>query len=198
MTEKITRDQVEKLLWEVTGFRGDATQMDAMMLAVEAWAVDMAGCLAAAPETLRESHLHLVVQMGELILDSGGRLAATQRLADQVQVMQGQLQSLTVQVQSLVTTVIAMSAGVPDREEGEVPAWERDFLARQAADEHTRLSREIELHEATMVELGEPAAAVILLECRSCGLAKTSDHFFKNSKSRTGYETKCRECRKAA
>ena len=57
-----------------------------------------------------------------------------------------------------------------------MPAWELQLLQRIATDE----------------------ADGNLLQCRSCGEWKGASSFFRNQKSPTGRETKCRACRKLA
>lgn len=223
MNEKMTRDRFEKLLWEATEFRLDAAQMAALMLAAEAWAIEMAGGLTTASPTLREGHEHLVVQMGELILDSGGRLAATQKLADKVEALTsprealtgllGEVQSVNAQLKALTKTVLAREAPRP------LPAYEPLPAPREAMVEEvqrTLAAAELAFQEELAAtgkiprkvaedmmtpQVREEVAAVLhpqtqsTVHCNTCGEDKPVSHFFKNSKSKSGYESKCRTCR---
>src|SRR5215472_9778198 len=82
---EITRNQIEKMLWEATGFQGDSAHIDAIMAVVDTYAAQQSEALSASPPALRESHYHLLIQQAELLLDSGGRLMSAASLAEAVQ-----------------------------------------------------------------------------------------------------------------
>src|SRR5271155_341354 len=74
MNEEITLDAIEKFVWEVSGFRADASQNDAVRVLIEAYAAQMSGLWKKAPTPLVESHLSTLNTLARQLLDTGGRM----------------------------------------------------------------------------------------------------------------------------
>lgn len=130
------------MLWEVTGFEGDAAVMDAVFVVVEAWAVQMAEGLAASPPVVREGHVHLLMQQAELLLDSAGRLAQAIQLAEHVTFLTGMTDGMITRLDELIKdrprslTSAEIYAPVPEPErdvqaikDAVLADWEADLLA---------------------------------------------------------------------
>jgi hypothetical protein len=73
-TATIERPRIEKALWELSGFSGDQTQIDGVMVAIDTYAAGMAALLAGAERPVSEAYLHTLITLAEQILDSGGRM----------------------------------------------------------------------------------------------------------------------------
>ena len=73
-TATIERPRIEKALWELSGFNGDQTQIDGVMVAIDAYAAGMADLLSKTDGPVGGAYLHTLVTLAEQILDSGGRM----------------------------------------------------------------------------------------------------------------------------
>lgn len=74
MNEEITMDRITGMLHEITGFKADASQIDAVRVAMEAYAARLAQSYASAPSELAEAHLNSLVSLASQLLDTGGRM----------------------------------------------------------------------------------------------------------------------------
>lgn len=74
MNETITRDQLEKALWEWSGFHADAASTAGLMVVIDAYAATLAKDLNAAPSGVIAAYLHTLTLQAELLLDTGGRV----------------------------------------------------------------------------------------------------------------------------
>jgi hypothetical protein len=70
----ISRADVEKALIEFTGYTGDQTSIDAIMVIISAHIAGLAEALAATSPLVRESCYHTLMTMAEQLLDTGGKL----------------------------------------------------------------------------------------------------------------------------
>ena len=102
---QITRDRIEKMLMEATGFKGDIAAIDAVFVVVETWAAQMAEGLSASPDAVREAHLHLLVQQAELLLDSAGRIASAAQLSEQVTFLAGLTEGMSLRMDGIAAEV---------------------------------------------------------------------------------------------
>ena len=74
MNEYISRDALEKALWEWDSFSGDSAAHAALLAVIDTYAASQADLLRTHPTPLVESYLHLLVTLAEQLLDSGGRV----------------------------------------------------------------------------------------------------------------------------
>jgi hypothetical protein len=65
------RAQIEKALWELTGFSGDQTLVDGVMTLMDTYAIGLSDLLSETPTPVVEAYLHTLVQLAEQILDGG-------------------------------------------------------------------------------------------------------------------------------
>jgi hypothetical protein len=72
----ITRERVEKALWDFTGFQGDASAISGLMVILDTYAASQATALANAPAPVVEAHLHTLTHLAEQLMDTGGKLQA--------------------------------------------------------------------------------------------------------------------------
>lgn len=70
----ISRDALEKALWEWDSFSGDSAAHAALLVAIDAYAAGQADLFRTHPTPLVESYLHLLVTLAEQLLDSSGRV----------------------------------------------------------------------------------------------------------------------------
>lgn len=255
---EITRNGVEKALLEFTGFKGDQAVIDGLMVVIEAWAVQQAEGLAASPGSVREGHVHLLVQQAELLLDSAGRLQLASTLAEQVKFLTGLTDGMQDRMQDLADKVAEIAGkqemislappepvatetlqGWLDEDDGKMPGWERELIERQLADRipgdqpwpvredpvsvpedsgsvteadasdrildeiFAEIKAEAEAAPPRVIKHRKPAPMPferdgdVLLHCGGCERDKPLTEFFLNSKSASGYESKCKSCRKA-
>jgi hypothetical protein len=212
-TGKTGRGGIEQMLHELTGFKRDSAEIAGALLLIDTYIAGMVADLGGTPAPVIESYLHLLYQQSELLLDSSRRLAAindglalttarVELIADRVDQLGQDLSDLrpvdrpvqlTEADRAEVRAALDQEAGAEaaaeitrmtegwDSErllpEPPLPDWERDLLDANAlgvrtAGEHTEVY------------------------CRGCYRWRNSKLFFRNAKSRTGYESKCRECRK--
>jgi hypothetical protein len=71
----ITRERVEKALWDFTGYQGDASAISGLMVILDTYAASQAEALAEAPAPVVEAHLHTLWHLAEQLMDTGGKLA---------------------------------------------------------------------------------------------------------------------------
>jgi hypothetical protein len=224
---EITRDQIEKMLLEATGFKGDTAALDAVFVVIETWAAQMAEGLSAAPSVVREAHLHLLVQQAELLLDSGGRLAMASQLSENVIFLAGLTEGMSQRIDGIddrakaADEITRMTEGWDDQPE--IAPWELEIIEKPTADEVvtpvlTEPERDILADwEAELLAGKLPTVADVMpkrrakapaientpagpmLQCTGCGQKKkaNAENFFRNSKSSTGFESRCRTCRSA-
>lgn len=91
---EVRRPDVERAIWELTGYTGDAVAVDALMLVIDTYAAGMAEAIAGVPVTRRSDLYHVLVTYAAELIDSGGRMrlvpkgdaliAAVQRVKDEV------------------------------------------------------------------------------------------------------------------
>lgn len=70
----ITRSDVERALWSLTGWGGDQSVIDGLMIIIDSYAVLMGGEFRAADPVVRENWAHLLVTLAAQITDSGARM----------------------------------------------------------------------------------------------------------------------------
>jgi hypothetical protein len=261
MNEKITVDQIEKMLWEMTGYKADQSQVDAFKVLVQTLALEKAGFWKKAPVELVEEHVATLVTLARQLLDTGGRMrlhpegqldvpenpVATR--AD-VEALGRKIIDIDAHLQDFQTTNVAvpeplmvqnpaalyLAKLLQDQpmqqladDDDRIAQWELDLIREQekrqldAADEITQLTEgwddppvlDEETREAvtealtprrkrakavTVVRKRRPAADLNpdgTLTCMNCGEAKKTSEYFRNKKSKTGFETRCRTCRSA-
>lgn len=222
----MSRGAIEQMLHELTGFSRDSADITRALNILDSYAADMAFALGGAPTPVIESYLHLLHQQAELLLDSGRSLRQVEeaglRLAERVEELAARISvhdhpyydrpvaedrfaltdderaavraTLDAEVREIESQELpqwerdqshggrsCVRSGMPAQE---LPQWERDLLERQAADEDAG------------IRVVEDRTEVF---CRTCREWKAPEgSFFRNQKSRTGYESKCRACRRAA
>lgn len=71
-TRVITAADVEKAIWELTGWQGNSAAVESLLVIINAYAAGLG--VAQAPDALRESWYHSLVVMAEHLLDTGGRM----------------------------------------------------------------------------------------------------------------------------
>lgn len=271
MTDEITLDAIEKLLWEVTKFQIDQAQVDAFKVLVESRVSQQAAHLAKATPEVVQAQLATLTALARQLLDTGGRMrldpAGQLDVSENPVATRADVEALGRKLLSLQDAVQALArhgeadnadffAGIREmqaraladmvaREEAEgqpvaeLPQWEADLLAgkiptigeqREAdlvaaklpaigktgidalrgdpgfadvvaanepvLDEETReqVARALKPKRRKLIELNPDGT----LTCTQCGVAKTTGNYFRNTKSRLGYETKCRSCRSAS
>jgi len=212
------------MLMEATGFRGDVAVIDAVLVVVEAWAAQMAEGLSIAPNAVREAHLHLLVQQAELLLDSGGRIAQAVALAEHVTFLAGVTEGMSSRIDGIADSLQAPPWMVASREtidayqqasneihesESVLTGPDRDVLADWEAElvrgelTGVQLAGKLPITETVKATRRKPAPLIEetddgpMLVCTGCGRSKpaTREFFFRNSKSSTGFESRCRACR---
>jgi hypothetical protein len=254
MNEKITVDQIEKMLWEMTGYKADQSQVDAFKVLVQTLVLEKAGFWKKAPVELVEEHVGTLVTLARQLLDTGGRMrlhpegqldvpespvatrADVEALGRKIIDIDAHLQDfqttnvvvpepLMVQnpaalylaklLQDQPMQQLAIDEAETFFEEDEDPAkvlaafdaGEKFATAPPVLDEDTREAvaealtpRKRRAKAVTVVRKRRPAADLNpdgTLTCMNCGQAKKTSEYFRNSKSKTGFETRCRTCRSA-
>jgi hypothetical protein len=206
MTETVTRKRVEELLTEISGFDADQADLAAAMLVIDAYAAS----LAENPGPAAEAHLHLLVQQAELLLDQGTSVAV---LASRVQEltalvtaaaeqMQGRIDRLAADLEDLKTASEITPAPLPEEARQVVRTWEEQqallFAKITAPADLPEETQETPLEEWERDLLkGKIPTVADALQCHLCGQWKpaTTQFWFRNGKSPTGWETRCRACR---
>lgn len=82
--KKITLDDIEKMLWHVTGFHGDAVEMDRIRVAIEAYALQMSPLWKKAPTELIETHLAVLNSLASELADASGGLGSMGQKIEQL------------------------------------------------------------------------------------------------------------------
>lgn len=219
----MSRGAIEQMLHELTGFKRDSAEIAGALLKLDAYAADMTFALSEAPTPVIESYLHLLYQQSELLLDSGRsirrleetglQLAETvTELSESVRKLADDLSShdhpyydrpvaddrfvLTDAERAVVRQTL--DAEVREIEAQEIPQWERELLDEQARRQDAEMDQVISdaADEALGVRVAGQGDEEVY--CRTCEQWKGSANFFRNTKSKTGYESKCRTCRRAA
>jgi hypothetical protein len=65
MSDRVTREQVEQAIWQLTGYSGDQVAVDGLLAVVDAYKLSEAGS---------DDTAHLLLTMVTQILDTGGRM----------------------------------------------------------------------------------------------------------------------------
>lgn len=73
MTEVITIDRIMSFLYESADFKPDQTQVDAVKVMLESYALNLAKSMGA-PQALLDAHYDTVTALGTQLLDTGGRM----------------------------------------------------------------------------------------------------------------------------
>lgn len=71
---RIGRPGLERALYDFTGYQADATAVDGFMMIVDAYVAEQVDALRKAPEPLVEAYFHALTQLGEQLIDTGGKL----------------------------------------------------------------------------------------------------------------------------
>lgn len=74
-TATISRERVEKALWDFTEYQGDASLIAGLMVIFDTYAASQAAALVDAPAPVLDAHLHTLVHLAEQLIDTGGKLA---------------------------------------------------------------------------------------------------------------------------
>jgi hypothetical protein len=210
-TGKTGRGGIEQMLHELTGFKRDSAEIAGALLLIDTYIAGMVADLGGTPAPVIESYLHLLYQQSELLLDSSRRLAAINDglalTTARVEQVTGRLTAHEANGTHIDERALGMVAGFAS-ERFELTDDEREALPEKAAAaEVTRMTEgwdsepplpdwERDLLDANALGV-RTAGEHTEVYCRGCYRWKDSGLFFRNRKSRTGYESKCRECRKA-
>jgi hypothetical protein len=179
---KVTRPAIEQLLLELSGFKADAADIAATMAVIDAYMNDQFIALNHAPSSLVESQQHLLMQQAELLLDSRGLVTALRAsFEEHIRESHAPRFELTDTERAAVTAILE----TPEPEAPAEPEPVVVLVSLEAGEEEEPEVLGIRYDPVTGTEVA----------CLTCGQWKTTGHYYKNSKSRTGYETKCRECR---
>lgn len=218
-TERVTRSAIEQMLHEMAGFNADATDIAAAMVVIDTYVADQA-FLMGGTSPLIESHLHLLMQQAELLLDSASSAA---RLRSDISELQQIILRTTASLEAAVTAASLPDPVIEltDAQREEVSQWEADLRTERAFEFYaepvnqepagparkrkTKPKPELEpvpQWEADLLAeqargIREDPAMGTQVFCRHCGewKAATPGNFFRNSKSQTGWESKCKACR---
>jgi len=184
----ISRADVEKALWQLTGYTGDQTIIDGVMLVMDAWNACTTETLTRSSPAFRDGYYHALVTMAEAIIDTGGRMRMVPPEAEPV-LRAGEVDALAE----------AILRKLPDiRQEHE----DRQLLADPQLQESLAQLRAGNLGAPLMPARKAVKAAQTVLEadwdgqitCTRCGETKDQLDFHKDSKGRHGRKTRCREC----
>lgn len=220
--KSISRADLEKALWELTGWQGDQSVIDGILIVHDAVAAGTAEMLAAAPANVREGYYHALVTMAEAIMDTGGQTRLVSPAAAPVLRADG-VDELAEHVAHKVLTLLpeythraddqrlladpALQESLPQMQNGYVV---REYVPSsaevQAADELIRLDEELGLADEPMPERVPEAANgdELMIRCTDCSRREGHDvylpasNFWKDKKGANGYKSKCVPCAKAA
>jgi len=215
--EPISTAQVEKALWELTGFTGDQTVIDGILVVLHAWAAAQAEELAKSSERFRDGYYHSLTLLAEAVLDTGGRMRLVPPEAQPV-LHAGQVDELAdILIAKLgVATLEATQAdqSILDLAERELdaappynpdaPAPLADLSEKEAKDfiESLEQMRRGERVPATTLEEERKAALPKsddedwdeYITCTTCGDYQHYTEFHRDPKGRHGRKSKCKTC----
>jgi hypothetical protein len=178
----ITRAQVEKALWELAGFRGDAIVTDGVMIVIDAYAAAMQAALSGTSGEMRESYLHVLVQLAEHILDAGG-----QRLA-----VQQQLRDRQAEIQDRQAQILEQQAGTQNQLQAAMDALAGALTGLPAGN---WAGYPVAKPKKKGPLPGNFFNADGTITCRGCGTAKPPEQFHKDLRApQTGRKSKCAQC----
>jgi len=175
MTDRITRADVEQLLHELSGFSADSATIAERMVIIDIYA-------ASLSETISESQLHLLYQQAELLLDSKGMYATLRNDLSDLSERITQLAATTLEATTPPWMPPRVELTEADREavRAAMPAWERELL-------ETGIAKPDAPEKQSRVRNGGTE-----VWCHGHAAWEPASDFYKNSKSRTGYESKCK------
>lgn len=216
---RISRPALERHLHELTGFSADSAEITASMTLVDAYVVSQLAAFSEAPPAVAESFQHQLMQQAELLLDSAPGIGAlNQRVTELITAVNQVTESLYGRLRDLEAAVADLAPqpviALTDAERETVrealePAPEVPVVVRVAmADLYNQPLPQAErlLAYFSEKELEDQSAGARRrltgeqeLFCRHCSRWKeaTAEFWYRNAKSPTGWETRCRECRPA-
>jgi hypothetical protein len=211
----ISRADVEKALWELTGWHGDQVVIDGVLLVMDAWIATSAEALANSPASFREGYYHALVTAAEAILDTGGRLRLSVPETEPV-LRAGAVDDLAARLAERVNNwddgmLDALAARILEKlPEAARREEDRRTLADPLLQESLTQLRDQDLFPAVRPAKAEVKApeynddGELMIQCLSCTSKAGHDvfypasNFWKDAKNATGYKTKCRDCARAA
>lgn len=163
----ISRDDVEKALWQVTGWQGDQAAIDGVMVVIEAWNASATEALTRSSDSFRNGYYHALVTMASAILETGGKMRLVPPGAEPV-----------------------LRAGDVDELAAAIVARLRPNTAAVEAAERIR---EFYGGPAPLPDGVVPAEKT----CTGCGRSKPLETgFYKDAKGKFGRKARCKECEK--
>jgi hypothetical protein len=222
--QNISRAHVEKALWELTGFQGDQTVIDGIMVVADAWNACTVEALAQSSEAFRDGYYHALVTMAEAIIDTGGRMRMVPPEAEPV-LYAGDVDALAEAIlrklpdiqrekegehwlanSDLQESLEQMRRGetapevIPSRDEVAAARARLDFEPLPMADPSAGVIPDLaddeidKFMEAIREDHPELPAWDEQITCTRCGETKHYLEYHKDSKGKHGRKSRCKEC----
>lgn len=196
---EISRADVEKAAWQLTGWQGDQVAIDGLLLVMDAWVASAAETLAHSPDSFRDGYYHSLVTMAEAILDTGGRMRLVPPEAEPV-LRLGEVDALAEAILRKLPEIQR------EHEDAELLA-DPDLAESLAQMRNGQLAEEI-TPEQILAQADEAVARIEKraaeeadwdenITCTRCGKDKHYLEFHKDAKGKHGRKARCKECESA-
>jgi hypothetical protein len=118
MGDKVTRQDVERAIWQLTDYRGDQVAVDALLAVIDAYKLS---------DYADEDVAHLLLTMTTQILDTGGRM----RLVAAPEPLDVRLSKSDITSLKADTSIPHRTVSTAYREQQKVPVRERNGVSEQ-------------------------------------------------------------------